>query len=155
MAVAAGGVVLAVAAVADVLLMNAADHGREDALARKEATQAARALVPVLLSYDHTSLAADLERSRRTTTGDFRHDFDKLVTDVVRPTAASEHVTTKAEISGAGVVSATTRRVTVLVFVTQTSTSNLHQSPVVTGSRVKVVMARTAGHWLIAGLDPV
>ena len=147
--------VVAIVAVADVLLANAVQHARDEASARQDALKAARTLVPVLLSYDRKSLAADLERARRTTTGKFRNDFDKLVTDVVRPTATARHVTTNAVVSSAGVVSSTPDRVTVLVFVTQTSTSSERSTPAVTGSRVRVVMARTADHWLIAGLDPV
>lgn len=140
---------------ADVVLMNAAQTSRQEAAAQRDALHAARKLVPVLLSYHHTSLAKDLERSRDTTTGTFRGDFDKLVTDIVRPAAASRNVTTSAVVSGAGVISSSADRVTVLVFVTQTSTSSVRKSPVVTGSRVKVVMARAGGRWLIAGLDPV
>jgi Mce-associated membrane protein len=148
-------VLVAVVAVADLLLLDAVQRARDDASARQDAMQAARTLVPVLLSYDQKSLAADLARARRNTTGNFREDFDKLVTDVVRPTAEARHVTTSAVVSSAGVISASRDRVTVLVFVTQTSTSSVRKTPAVTGSRVKVVMARTPDHWLIAGLDPV
>ena len=141
------------AAVADVLLMHAAGHAPADDAARRDAMRSARQLLPVLLSYDDKTLNDDLARARRTTTGGFRDDFDKLVTSVVRPAAAERHVSTHAVVSGAGVISASSRRVTILVFVTQTSTSA--GSPVVTGSRVKVMMAKTSSGWLIAGLDPV
>ncbi|MGY2876498.1 Mce-associated membrane protein [Marmoricola sp. URHA0025 HA25] len=144
-----------VIAVADVLLMNAARHDRQEVSAQRDAMRQGRALVPVLLSYDYRTLSSDLGKARRTTTGKFRGDFDKLITSVVRPTAAERHVTTDAVVSAAGVISSTSRRVTLLVFVTQTSTSSLEKSPVVSGSRIKVEMARTGAGWRIAGLDPI
>jgi len=64
-------------------------------------------------------------------------------------------VTTHAVVSSAGLVFGTSHRMTLLVLVTQTSTSPRRKSPAVTGRRVKVSMARTADGWLIAGLDPV
>jgi len=148
--------VLIALAAGDLLLMNEANDRRRESSARHDALRAARELVPTLLSYDHTSLSADLARARTTTTGKFRSDFDTLVADVVRPAATKRQVGTKAVISGAGVVSATgADRVTILVFLTQTSTSSVEKSPIVSTSRVKVVMAKAAGRWLIAGLDPV
>ena len=154
-AAAAAAVVMALT-VGDVLVMNEASDRRQESSARHGALRAARELVPTLLSYDHTSLSADLARARTTTTGKFRGDFDTLVADVVRPAATKRHVRTKAVVSGAGVVSTTgSGRVTVLVFLTQTSTSSVEKSPVVSTSRVKVVMVKAAGRWLIAGLDPV
>jgi Mce-associated membrane protein len=149
------GTLVVLLAVADLLLMNAARHHEQQASAQREAMRRARELVPVLLSYDYKTLSGDLGHARATTTGTFRNDFDKLVTSVVRPTAAERHVTTKAVVSGAGVMSASSDRVTVLVFVTQTSTSSVETSPVVSGSRVKVLMAKSDGRWLIAGLDPI
>lgn len=146
---------LVVVGVTDVLLMNAVARAHDKDAAQQHAMDAARTLVPVLLSYDYQSLDADLERSRSSTTGDFRNDFDKLISSVVRPAATNRHVATTAVVSGAGVVSSTPGKVTVLVLVTQTSTSTIHKSPVVTGSRVKVQMAWTGDRWLIAGLDPV
>lgn len=146
--------VVAGAAVADLLLANAVGGDRARDTARVDATRSARQLVPVLLSYDYETLDADLLRARQATTAGFRNDFDKLVTSVVRPTAAERHVSTKAAVTAAGVVSSSSDRVTVLVFVTQTSRT-AGKAPVVTGSRVRVLMARTTAGWRIAGLDPV
>ena len=146
--------VVAGTAVADLVLMNAVGHTRAHDAARDDAMKSARELVPVLLSYDYRTLNGDLARARKTTTSAFRGDFDKLVTSVVSPTAAERQVSTHAVVSGAGVVSSSSSRVTILVFVTQTS-SSAGKSPVVTGSRVKVLMAKTAAGWRIAGLDPV
>jgi Mce-associated membrane protein len=153
---AAAVVVVIILAVGDVLLMKEVSDGRHESAARHDALQAAQRLVPELLSYDPESLSADLARARNTTTGKFRHDFDTLVDDVVRPAAAHRHVSTRAVVSGAGVMSSTgSERVTILVLVTQTSTSSVEKSPVVSTSRVKVLMVRYSGRWLIAGLDPV
>ena len=149
-------VLVVILAVVDLLLVDAVRDDRREAEAKQEAMRGARELVPVLLSYDHKTLGDDLAHAREATTGKFRDDFDELVASVVRPTATERRVRTSAVVSAAGVISSTSPdRVAVLVFVTQTSSSSVQKSPVVTGSRVKVLMAKKAGRWLIAGLDPV
>lgn len=153
---AVAAVVVMALTVGDVVLMNEVNDRREEWSVREDALQAARELVPELLSYNHESLSADLARARDTTTGTFRGDFDTLVNDVVRPTAKRRRVSTSAVIAGAGVISASgSDQVTILVLLTQTSTSSVEKSPVVSTSRVSVVMAKAGSRWLIAGLDPV
>jgi Mce-associated membrane protein len=122
--------------------------------ARTEALAAARTRVPELLSYDRATLDADLQRALGQTTGSFTDDYEQILTDVVEPTAKRRGISTKASISGAGVVSGDRDEVVVLVFLTQ-STSAKGGRVSVSGSRVEVTMERSGESWKIAGLKPV
>ena len=122
--------------------------------ARTEALAAAKARVPDLLSYDRTTLDEDLDRALGQTTGSFTDDYEQILTDVVKPTAKRRGISTKASISGAGVVSGDNDKVVVLVFLTQSTTARGDRLSV-SGSRVEVTMKRSGDDWKIAGLKPV
>lgn len=144
-----------VAALAAVLVAGWQAH-RTAAVAdaRADALSAAKTRVPVLLSYDNSSLSGDLDRALDQTTGAFRDDYRKIVTDVVEPTAKDRGISTQATVSAAGVVSGGKDEVVVLVFLTQTTTAKGDRSSV-SGSRVEVTMERSGAGWKIAGLEPV
>ncbi|RHW23618.1 h domain protein [Nocardioides immobilis] len=122
--------------------------------ARADALDAAKTRVPVLLSYDKATLSGDLDRALDQTTGSFTDDYEKILTEVVEPTAQRRGISTKAAISAAGVVSGDRDEVVVLLFLTQTTTAKGDRSSV-SGSRVEVTMARVGDDWKIAGLKPV
>lgn len=122
--------------------------------ARTEALAAAQARMPLLLSYHAGSLDRDLDRALDQTTGSFTTDYAKVLTAVVKPTAARRRINTQASVSAAGVVSGDADQVVVLVFVTQT-TRAAGGPPSVTGSRVNVTLRRSESGWKIAGLEPV
>lgn len=130
-----------------------ADQPLEEA--RMAALAAARANVGTVLSYSAGTVEADLARSQQLLTGSFAVDFQTLANQTVVPAAKRDKVTTTATVSEAGVVNADDDRVTVLLFVTQSTTSTLLKSPKVDGSRVEVVMTRVGGTWLISSLNPV
>jgi len=125
-----------------------------DSSARSDALAAAKTRVPDLLSYESSTLAADLDRAASQTTGDFTTDYRKVLTDVVEPTAAKQGISTSASVSAAGVVSGDRDKVVVLVFLTQTTTAKGGRSSV-SGSRVEVTLKPVASGWKIAGLKPV
>lgn len=140
---------LAAAITFSVLADQASDRARD----RTDALAAAKSRVPVLLSYDHRTLEADLDRSKDQTTGRFRTDYTKLLEGPVAKAATQRQISTKATLSGAGVVRATGSRVTVLVFLTQT-TAAPGAEPSVSASRVEVKMQRVGNGWKVAGLTP-
>ncbi|GGR74123.1 Mce-associated membrane protein [Nocardioides luteus] len=140
---------LAAAIVFGVLADRAADRARD----RADALAAAKSRVPTLLSYDHRTLERDLARSKDQTTGRFRTDYTKLLDGPIAKAAAQKRITTKATLSGAGVVEPTGSRVTVLVFLTQTTTAP-GAEPSLSASRVEVTMQRSGDGWKIAGLTP-
>lgn len=126
---------------------SAADHDRKDALA------AAQTRIPALLTYNYRTLGDDLARSKEQTVGAFHDDYAKLLDEVVSPAATAKKISTTATLSGAGVVASKGSRVTVLVFLTQTTTAPT-ASPSVTASRVEVTMKQSGDTWKIAGLAP-
>lgn len=122
--------------------------------ARAEALESARTRVPVLLSYDSSTLEGDLERAAEQTTGDFADDYRRILDEVVTPTASQREISTTAEVAEGGVVSGDANEVVVLVLLTQTTTAS-DQRPTISGSRVEVTMRAVDGTWKIAGLQPV
>lgn len=140
---------LAAAIAFGVLAGHASDRARD----RADALATAKSRVPVLLSYDHRTLEADLTRSKDQTTGRFRTDYTKLLDGPVAKAAAQKQISTKATISGAGVVRATGSRITVLVFLTQTTMAP-GVEPSISASRVEVKMQRVGNGWKVAGLTP-
>lgn len=140
---------LAAAATFWVLADRAADRARD----RSDALAAAKSRVPVLLTYDHRTLEADLARSKDQTTGRFGTDYAKLLDDAVAKAATQKQISTKATLSGAGVVEATRSRVTVLVFLTQTTVAP-GAEPSVSASRVEVKMQQVGTGWKVGGLTP-
>lgn len=140
---------LAAAATFSVL----ADHASDSARDRADALAAAKSRVPVLLSYDHRTLETDLARSKDQTTGRFRTDYTTLLDGAVTEAATAKKISTKATLSGAGVVEAQGSRVTVLVFLTQTTVAP-GATPSTSASRVEVQMKRVGDDWKVAGLAP-
>ena len=130
-----------------------AGHASDRARDRTDALAAAKSRVPVLLSYDHRTLEADLARSKEQTTGRFRTDYATLLDGPVAKAAAQKQIATKATISGAGVLRVTESRVTVLVFLTQTTMAP-GAEPSISASRVEVKMQRVGNGWKVGGLTP-
>ncbi|MFD4326908.1 hypothetical protein ACFWQC_19870 [Nocardioides sp. NPDC058538] len=140
---------LAAAITFTMLAGQASDRARD----RTDALAAAKSRVPVLLSYDHRTLEADLARSKKQTTGRFGTDYTELLDGPVAKVAAQKQISTKATISGAGVVRATGSQVLVLVFLTQTTVAP-GVEPSISASRVEVKMQRVGNDWKVAGLTP-
>lgn len=143
-------VVALVAAVVFSVLAHQESGERSD---RAQALAAAKTRVPILLSYSFRTLDEDLVSSLDQTTGKFRDDYGKLLDSVVRSTATKQKITTRAEVTGAGIVRAEGDRVVTLLFITQATTQNA-TSPTVTTNRVEVTMRRSGDDWKIARLDP-
>ncbi|GGO86128.1 hypothetical protein GCM10011584_07730 [Nocardioides phosphati] len=130
-------------------------HGsRQVEAARRAAVSSAEHRLPALLSYRHDRLDRDLARAVDQTTGSFHDEYQELATRTVRPTAERRKVDTTANVSGAGVVSASEDRVVVLALLTQ-STVTAGGAPVVSGSRVEVTLERVGDDWLLSALEPV
>jgi Mce-associated membrane protein len=122
--------------------------------ARDHALTAARTRVPALLSYTPATVIADLESEARWLTGGFKKQYADLVTETIAPAAVEGKVSTEAEVSAAGVVSASKDRVVVLMFVNVTTTTPVGGEPEVRGGRLRVTMVEVDGDWLIRTLDP-
>jgi Mce-associated membrane protein len=149
----AAAALVAAGLVAAVLFTVLAAHASGRASDREQALAAARTRVPLLLTYSYRTLADDLARSEDQATGRFRKDYAKLLDDAVTPAATTKRISTRATLSGAGVVDETGSKVTVLVFLTQRTTAP-GSAPSVNTSRVEVTMRHVGDTWKIAGLTP-
>jgi Mce-associated membrane protein len=149
-----GVVLLLVVGVAAAVAFTAlAARASAKATDREDALRAAEDRVPVLLTYSFRTLSDDLARSKDQTVGAFREDYSKLLDDAVSQAATEKKISTGATVTGAGVVDASGSEVTVLVFLTQTTTAP-GSAPSVNTSRVEVTMKDIGDSWKIAGLTP-
>lgn len=140
---------------AAVVLGERAWRGRQAEQARSEASTAARRAAELVLSYDHRTLTKDFEASRATLTPEFAADFDQT-TKVVAEQATKVKATVRAEVREVGVRDGDADRVTLLVFVNQTTTSTITQNkPRVDLNRARFTMVRIGGQWLVRSIEPL
>jgi Mce-associated membrane protein len=148
-------VLLVLTLTAAVVLGIKAWQGREAEQARSQATAAATKAAALVLSYDYRSLDKNFSAARATLTPAFAADFDQT-TKVVAEQAKKTKATVKAEVREVGVRDGDADRVTLLVFVNQTTTSTITQGkPRVDLNRARFTMVRNGDRWLvqeIAGL---
>lgn len=128
---------------------HAVDHARTAALT------AGTASLPKVLSYNYRHLAADFAEAEAQLTPRFRKQYDDTTAKAVQPLAKQVHATVTAAITGAGVVSATARKVVVLFFVSQTVTNSNLDQPRLDRSRINVTLVRAGDRWLIDALSPL
>lgn len=149
----AAGLTLALLAATVVLQVV---HRREatDVEARAAALATVRQQLAELFTYEHATLETDLAHATELTTGAFRADYQRLLTQQVLPTARRKQVDNLAEVTAAGLIDGDRDRVRVLAFLTQ-STTTRGTAPKVAASRVEVTLVPVDGEWLVAGLQPV
>jgi Mce-associated membrane protein len=157
-----GGVLTVVLAVAVVLVLTVsavlgikAWHGKQAEDARDQAAAAGRKAAETALSYDYRHLDADFAASRATMTPDFAAKFDETA-KVAGELATKTKATVKADVREVGVRDGDADRVTLIIFVNQTTTSTITQGkPRVDLNRTRFTMVRNGDRWLvqeIAGL---
>lgn len=154
--------VVAVLAVAAVVLAGIVGFqlvrldDRDDLVAdRSAALAAATANVEALLTYDPASLENVQATIDSVTTGGFREEVSRLFLGTVKPHALEVKARTLAKVVGAGWVSAEPRRVVVLVFVNQSTSTERMVGDRIDAVQARVTMEQVDGRWLIAGLDRV
>lgn len=143
--------VLALAAVLGVKAWN----GRQAEEARGEAAAAGRKAAETALSYDYRTLDKSFEAARATMTPEFAAKFDDTA-KVAGELAGKTKATVRAEVREVGVRDGDANRVTLVIFVNQTTTSTITQGkPRVDLNRTRFTMVRNGDQWLvqeIAGL---
>mgnify|MGYP001619046101 CR=1 FL=1 len=120
---------------------------------RKDAVTAGRDAARLVFSYDYRRLDKDFQAGLATTTGPFRKDYENTTNKVVRPTAPRYKAVLVAEVSEAGVITASKDRVLLLVFLNVQSTSSLTTAPKITPRRLAMTMQRDGERWLVADID--
>jgi Mce-associated membrane protein len=151
---AAGIALVAVLVITDGVLSWGAHRAESRARARADALSSASSRLPQLLTYSYGTFARDGSIALAQTTGSFHDSFASLLRTSVAPAAATKKITTSAKVTAAGVVRERGGEVTVLAFLTQTTTAP-GSAPQVTTSRVDVTMKQIGRGWLIAGVQPV
>lgn len=143
--------ILALAGVLGVKAWN----GRQAEDARGDAAAAGRKAAETALSYDHRSLDKSFAAARATMTPDFATKFDDTA-KVAGELATKTKATVRAEVREVGVRDGDANRVTLVIFVNQTTTSTITQGkPRVDLNRTRFTMVRNGDQWLvqeIAGL---
>ncbi|MCF7549536.1 hypothetical protein [Pseudonocardia sp. WMMC193] len=124
--------------------------------ARGAASAAAEDKVTTLLSYDYRTIDADQQDRQALVTGQFKEDYGSLIADIVGPAASRQQLTTRSSVVSSSVVGTEgTDRVTLLMFLNQTTQSADKPDPTLSGSRIRVTLEQVDGDWLVSELTPV
>jgi Mce-associated membrane protein len=127
-------------------------HDRDEVAAGDAAVAAARTSAATILSYDYRHLDSDFAAATALTTGSFRSDYQATTTKAVSQLATQTKAVVVAKVAAVGVVSSSTDRATLLLFVDQTTTSNRLSSAKTDLVRVQMTMSRVGGRWLVSSL---
>ncbi|HEY0573273.1 MAG TPA: hypothetical protein VGD73_04170 [Pseudonocardia sp.] len=119
------------------------------------ALAAARDNTTQVLSYNSTTLDADLARSRGLISGGFAAKFEELASTVIVPAVRQQSLSTKATVVRAAVIDAQPDQVRALLFVNQTTTVGGQPAPHNATNQVRVTMTWTNGKWLISDMQPL
>ncbi|ONI68698.1 hypothetical protein BWI15_37620 [Kribbella sp. ALI-6-A] len=130
-------------------------RGQEAEEARGAAANAGRQAAETALSYDYRTLDKSFAAARATMTPEFAGKFDETA-KVAGELATKTKATVRAEVREVGVRDGDANRVTLIIFVNQTTTSTITQGkPRVDLNRTRFTMVRNGSRWLvqeIAGL---
>jgi Mce-associated membrane protein len=152
---AALGVLLVVILALTGILGVKAWKGKEAEDARDQASAAGRKAAETALSYDYRSLDKSFADARATMTPEFAGQFDATA-KVAGEIATKTKATVRAEVRDVGVRDGDADRVTLIIFVNQTTTSTITQGkPRIDQNRTRFTMVRNGTQWLvqeIAGL---
>jgi Mce-associated membrane protein len=152
---AALGLVVVITLVVAAVLGLKAWHGKQAEDARDQAAAAGRKAAETALSYDYRDLDKSFAAARATMTPDFAAKFDATA-KVAGELATKTKATVKADVREVGVRDGDADRVTLIIFVNQTTTSTITKgSPRVDLNRTRFTMVRNGDRWLvqeIAGL---
>jgi Mce-associated membrane protein len=116
--------------------------------ARSTALSAAKVYAIELASYNYHSLNADFGQVIAHSTPEFAASFNKSSSDL-KSFLTKYDATAKASVVATGVVSATTGRAVVLIFLDQTVTNTTQKKGTTTQSRVEMTLLHSRGRWLI------
>jgi Mce-associated membrane protein len=123
--------------------------------ARKEAVSAARVAAGDILGYDYRSVEQSIARAKSETTGAFRKQYESTASELL-PQSKQLKAIVQATVGSAAVMSSSSDRVVVLLFVDQATVKQQPGAKTpetrIDQSRVRMTMSRTGGHWLVSEL---
>ena len=135
------------------LIISLTSSGSDNSLenARASALTAAQTYSVEIAGYDYRHLNQDFGVVLSHSTPAFKQSFVKS-SDALRATLVKYHATATAKVVAAGVVSATTSKVVVLVFLDQVVTNTNQKAPTTDRSQVEMTLTASGGSWLIDGV---
>ena len=124
--------------------------GNQNALAssRTSALSAARTYTVELASYNYRDLDRDFSAVAANSTPSFRRTFAES-SDALKSTLSRYKATAAASVVSAGVVSASTSRAVVLVFLDQKIANSTQTKPTTDRSQVEITLVTSGGRWLV------
>jgi Mce-associated membrane protein len=118
-------------------------------VAAESAPSVADRAAQAILAYDYRRLDADQDAAVKFMTDDFADKYSTSFTRAVKPLARANRAQVVAEVQGTSVIRASAERVTVLLFVDQTTRSTARDRPQLALNRVQFDMVLRDGDWLV------
>lgn len=116
--------------------------------ARSSALTAAQTYATQIAGYDYRHLDDDFAAVLANSTPSFKESFTKS-SNALKSTLIKYKATAVAKVVSAGVVSATTGQVVVLVFLDQTVNNTNQKAPTTDRSQIEMTLVSSSGRWLI------
>jgi Mce-associated membrane protein len=116
--------------------------------ARTSALAAANSYAVDLASYSYKHLDQDFGKVLDESTPTFKQNFTQS-SEALKTALNRYDASASANVVAAGLVSATTSRAVVLIFLSQTVDNTLQKNKPTTESRVEMTLLRSSGRWLI------
>lgn len=130
------------------------DRARTTAQARDDAVEAAREFARLVATYSPDTLDDDFENVLAHTTGRFRDEYEDASSKLRRSILKLEGRST-GKVHAVGVISADANRAEVAVFLDQVVRNAGVQEPRTDRTRMRLVLVREDGEWLVSELELV
>lgn len=122
--------------------------------ARREAVAVAQTYAVNLTTYDYAKLDADFARVLDASTGGFRTEYT-AASESLRTLIAKFKATATGKVLSTAVLSISTGRAELLLFVDQTVNNSNTEAPRIDRTRMRMGLEKQDGRWLISSLDLV
>ncbi|MEC3958099.1 hypothetical protein VMT65_34040 [Nocardia sp. CDC153] len=147
--------VLLVAALAGLAAFAWQSHSKSNELAdRDSASKAACDFAKAVSVYDQNTWNDFGPRVQALITGEFKQMFDPMAGDV-KDILSQAHAKSSLNVLRCGWESGDSNKATVLVSLTQTSTNDFHNKPIVLTIPTYVELEKHDGKWLVSKFQPV
>lgn len=151
-ATACGGALLVVAVVATALMGWQLRKQREVDEAGQQALAVAQQYAIVLTSVDAGNLDQNFSAVLNGATGEFK-DMYSQSSSQLRQVLIDSKARAQGKVIAAGIKSATTHKVEVMVFLDQSVTNSLNPQPRLDRNRIILTMEKVGGRWLASKVD--
>lgn len=115
----------------------------------RQATAAATAAAQAIFSYDYRSFDSSVANGRSFATGDFADEYAKT-TAALKTNAVKEQAVVRAAVSATGVISSSTDKVELLLYLNQYRRNTNVTGEKVDQNRVVLTMIRADGGWKVS-----